>query len=255
MAAIIAELRTLSSGKNGLSPHFFVEFLRTRVSESTAIEVQGEIDSILNQVNNDQGRSVATDDATPNDIVLLRAGISFSEGAKSVRIKPSTAEALVARKLRVVTGATMEEDRQQLVDDIAHLEEILVSSTTEGVEVETILQASLGGHVGEGVDHENEQGDSHLEEGEAIANEFQVINSSLEDDTALHVITNRIAQLEMVHEKSKESNEGDRISAIHYVTAQLQELEAKVEKASENNCNDCWFTSSVSMPIDQGNTI
>ena len=28
-----------------------------------------------------------------------------------------------------------------------------------------------------------------------------------------------------------------------------------VEKASEKNCNDCWFTSAVSIPIDQGNTI
>ena len=28
-----------------------------------------------------------------------------------------------------------------------------------------------------------------------------------------------------------------------------------VQKASEKNCNDCWFTSAVSMPLDQGNTI
>ena len=28
-----------------------------------------------------------------------------------------------------------------------------------------------------------------------------------------------------------------------------------VEKASDKNCNDCWFTSAVSIPIDQGNTI
>ena len=28
-----------------------------------------------------------------------------------------------------------------------------------------------------------------------------------------------------------------------------------VQKASEKNCIDCWFTSSVSIPIDQGNTI
>ena len=28
-----------------------------------------------------------------------------------------------------------------------------------------------------------------------------------------------------------------------------------VQKASEKNCNNCWFTSAVSMPIDQGNTI
>ena len=28
-----------------------------------------------------------------------------------------------------------------------------------------------------------------------------------------------------------------------------------LEKADENNCNKCWFTSSVSYPFDQGNTI
>ena len=28
-----------------------------------------------------------------------------------------------------------------------------------------------------------------------------------------------------------------------------------VEKASEKNCKNCWFTSAVSMPMDQGNTI
>ena len=36
---------------------------------------------------------------------------------------------------------------------------------------------------------------------------------------------------------------------------QLLFYEWHVEKASENNCKDCWFTSAVSMPIDQGNTI
>ena len=28
-----------------------------------------------------------------------------------------------------------------------------------------------------------------------------------------------------------------------------------VQKATEENCNNCWFTSAVSMPVDQGNTI
>ena len=28
-----------------------------------------------------------------------------------------------------------------------------------------------------------------------------------------------------------------------------------VQKASEKNCNNCWFTSAVSIPMDQGNTI
>ena len=36
---------------------------------------------------------------------------------------------------------------------------------------------------------------------------------------------------------------------------QLLFYEWHVQKASENNCKDCWFTSAVSMPIDQGNTI
>ena len=28
-----------------------------------------------------------------------------------------------------------------------------------------------------------------------------------------------------------------------------------VQKGSANNCNNCWFTSAVSQPMDQGNTI
>ena len=36
---------------------------------------------------------------------------------------------------------------------------------------------------------------------------------------------------------------------------QLLFYEWHVQKASEKNCVDCWFTSSVSNPIDQGNTI
>ena len=36
---------------------------------------------------------------------------------------------------------------------------------------------------------------------------------------------------------------------------QLIIYEWHVQKASEKNCNNCWFTTAVSMPIDQGNTI
>jgi hypothetical protein len=28
-----------------------------------------------------------------------------------------------------------------------------------------------------------------------------------------------------------------------------------VQKGSDNNCKNCWFTSAVSLPVDQGNTI
>ena len=28
-----------------------------------------------------------------------------------------------------------------------------------------------------------------------------------------------------------------------------------VQKGSDSNCKNCWFTSAVSQPIDQGNTI
>ncbi len=28
-----------------------------------------------------------------------------------------------------------------------------------------------------------------------------------------------------------------------------------VKKGSDSNCNNCWFTSAVSIPVDQGNTI
>ena len=36
---------------------------------------------------------------------------------------------------------------------------------------------------------------------------------------------------------------------------QLLFYEWHVQKATEKNCNNCWFTSAVSIPIDQGNTI
>ncbi len=36
---------------------------------------------------------------------------------------------------------------------------------------------------------------------------------------------------------------------------QLLFYEWHVEKATEENCNNCWFTTAVSIPIDQGNTI
>ena len=31
--------------------------------------------------------------------------------------------------------------------------------------------------------------------------------------------------------------------------------EWQVEKGSDKNCNNCWFTTAVSIPIDQGNSI
>ena len=36
---------------------------------------------------------------------------------------------------------------------------------------------------------------------------------------------------------------------------QLLFYEWHVQKGTEDNCNDCWFTSAVSIPIDQGNNI
>ena len=36
---------------------------------------------------------------------------------------------------------------------------------------------------------------------------------------------------------------------------QLFFYEWHVEKGSDDKCKDCWFTSAVSIPIDQGNTI
>ena len=36
---------------------------------------------------------------------------------------------------------------------------------------------------------------------------------------------------------------------------QLLFYEWHVQKATEENCSNCWFTSSVSIPINQGNTI
>lgn len=244
MAAVIRELHKLSEDrKNGLSPHFFVEFLRTRVSEAAANEVQEEISWILSHGGDEpaaqpaeegegaNGISSSRNRNRNNDIVLLRSGIKFSEGGKSVRIKPSTAEALVARKLHLVTGASVEEDQKQLVEDIEHLEEILASSTTEGVAVETLLQAALGGHVG-GI--EDEETKAELKSSSGETGDDYLHDVLPEEEIALVTITDRIAQLRMIYEKSKESNDGDHLSALTYVATQLQELEGRVERASNS---------------------
>ena len=36
---------------------------------------------------------------------------------------------------------------------------------------------------------------------------------------------------------------------------QLFFYEWHVQKGSDDKCNDCWFTSAVSQPFEQGNTI
>jgi hypothetical protein len=36
---------------------------------------------------------------------------------------------------------------------------------------------------------------------------------------------------------------------------QLYYYEWHVEKGTNSECNECWFTSAVSIPVDQGNTI
>lgn len=240
MAAVIKELHQLSEGKkNGLSPHFFVEFLRTRVSELAANEVQMEINSILSDSipSDEKGKDKGEADSSRNDIVLLRSGISISEGGKSVRIKLSIAEALVARKLHLVTGASFEEDRKQLVDDIVHLEEILASSTSESVAVETLLQAALGGHAGEG--KENEEAEEKTKSSSSVeeigdSGVESLYNTLEEQEVTLFSISDRIAQLRMIYEKSKESNEGDEVSALHYVASCLKEMEGRLERVSNS---------------------
>ena len=47
------------------------------------------------------------------------------------------------------------------------------------------------------------------------------------------------------------------IFKIKIVTKDKQLLfyEWQVQKATEDKCIDCWFTTAVSIPFDQGNTI
>ena len=47
------------------------------------------------------------------------------------------------------------------------------------------------------------------------------------------------------------------IFRIEILSKDKQQLyyEWHVERATEENCNNCWFTSAVSIPVDQGNTI
>jgi hypothetical protein len=53
------------------------------------------------------------------------------------------------------------------------------------------------------------------------------------------------------------NNLNKHIFKIEILTKDKQILFYKwhVQKATEENCNNCWFTSVVSAPIDQGNTI
>ena len=54
--------------------------------------------------------------------------------------------------------------------------------------------------------------------------------------------------------RSNDIEDSDKIKILTK-DKQLLFYEWHVQKASEKNCVDCWFTSSVSIPIDQGNTI
>ena len=53
------------------------------------------------------------------------------------------------------------------------------------------------------------------------------------------------------------NNLNKHIFKIEILTKDKQLLFYKwhVQRATEENCNNCWFTSIVSAPIDQGNTI
>ena len=53
------------------------------------------------------------------------------------------------------------------------------------------------------------------------------------------------------------NNLNKHVFEIEILTKDKQLLFYKwhVQKATEENCNNCWFTSVVSIPIDQGNTI
>ena len=53
------------------------------------------------------------------------------------------------------------------------------------------------------------------------------------------------------------SNENRQIFGVRIISSKKKQFlyEWHVEKGSEKNCNMCWFTSVVSMPADQGNSI
>ena len=53
------------------------------------------------------------------------------------------------------------------------------------------------------------------------------------------------------------SDENRQIFGVRILSSKKKQFlyEWHVEKGSEKNCNMCWFTSVVSMPADQGNSI
>jgi hypothetical protein len=234
MASVIKELRLISkNSEKGIPSRTFVEFIRTRVSEDSAREVEDDLRSIL------QGGGGGGDSQGG---VLLRSGVQISSNGRSAFIKASAAEALVARKLHIVTGASADEDKKQLIDDIAQLEEALASSATAGVEIDAILQAALnlnrqieGSSKGEEKGSEegkrDEQQQMQMQEEEQESSPLLMEGGGDQqqeherEPITLFMVKEKVTHLLKVYDKAKLAlNKGDELSTLHYVMKQLQQL-------------------------------
>jgi hypothetical protein len=245
MASVIKELRVISkNSEKGIPSRTFVEFIRTRVSEDSAREVEDDLRSIL------QGGEGGGDSQGG---VLLRSGVQISSNGRSAFIKASAAEALIARKLHIVTGASADEDKKQLIDDIAHLEEALASSATAGVEVDAILQAALNLNrqiegssegeekgLGKGLREGEGEGKGKGEEQQPVQEQEQEPSPLLMEGgggqqkqehererelITLFMVKEKVTHLLKVYDKAKDAlNKSDELSTLRYVMEQLQQL-------------------------------
>ena len=76
------------------------------------------------------------------ETVALCAGAILG-GGKSVFFGKAAVEAYTSRKLHLITGATAEEDRIHLAEEMKDLEDLLANSTTESVQLSALLQCAL----------------------------------------------------------------------------------------------------------------
>lgn len=230
--AIVRELGVLSENeKQAIPGRTLVEFLRTRVSDASACEVQEEIKGLM------QGRVGGADVVRNQEIVALRAGAVFG-GGKTIFFGKAAVEAYTSRKLKLITGATADEDRMQLAEDMKDLEEILANSTTEGVQLSALLQGALnpkGGEKGEsGADEDGgpQEGEMGESQGGADGTGDLKQDNDLIEDLTLYDVSEKVAHLQRIFDKAAGECE-ERASLTNFIEMELSRMFSRVERATE----------------------
>ena len=200
-----------NSEKNAVPGRTLVEFLRTRVSEEVAEEAEGILTGLKKGDNAPPSRNQVRDDGR-----TLRSGAIL--GGKSVWFKQESVEAYVSRKLGLVTGATANEDRIRLGEDVENLENMLASSTTEGVQLAALLQ---GATETKGDDDDDDDDEGEVKGEEPVG------------DITLYNVTEKVAHLEKVYEKAQAGGDDEKTTLTAYIDAELDKMFSRVVEATE----------------------